>query len=145
MKKGILYVVRYSGRFGSGLYAKNEREWRKCGGRGFYGRGGMKRSKEELKKENPNSIILDSPDDVVQAVRIDEDGKLGFRQGRYPGRTAFVGPDNENYDIVIPDRSTPVKEGCLYIVGDTVRRIERPGKRGLRFVRVEHHPECCCG
>ena len=141
--KEILYVVRYSGRFGQGVYARSENEWRKCGGIGFFGRGGMAESREELKKQYPNAIILESPDDIVQAVRIDEAGKIGFRQKRYPGRTAFVGPDNENYDIVIPDRSTPVREGCLYTVGDTVRRIARPGKRGLRFVKGGHHPECC--
>ena len=141
MKKDVLYIVSYSGRFGHRFYAVDERQWRKCGGHGFFGAGAV--SREELRKQYPNGVLLESPDEVVQAVRIDETGKLGFRQKRYPSRTSFVGPDHEVYDIILPDRSTPVTEGCLYVIGDAVRRIARPGKRGLLFVRVEHHPECC--
>lgn len=140
----ILYVVRYTGRYSQYrpvYYAVPETEWRRCGGTAWLG-SGYAESKDNLRRKYPAAVIADSPFLVVEAIR-DEKGRLGFRQKRYPGRSAFVGPGDETYDVVIPDRTTPVQEGCVYEIGTVAKRIVRPGSRALRFVRVTHHPDCC--
>src|SRR3989344_1875519 len=89
----ILYVVRYTGRYSQYrpvYYAVPETEWRRCGGTAWLG-SGYAESKDNLRRKYPAAVIADSPFLVVEAIR-DEKGRLGFRQKRYPGRSAFVGP-----------------------------------------------------
>lgn len=92
-------------------------------------------SLEELRAAYPGDYIQWGDEDIRQSVKL-PDEKIGFPQRPYPGRTAFVGPDDPAYDIVIAN-PPPVKVGEIHRIGETIRTIKRPGRRSLRIVRSE--------